>query len=282
MYRKCFVIQPFDDGPFDKRYKEIFDPAIRAANFEPYRVDKDYGASIPIESIEQEILNADVCFADITLDNPNVWFELGYAIAKGKEICIVCSDERNTPYPFDIRHRHILNYSTQSISDYAELKKGITARLEAIDGILDNSYLLRHEGKSTLNKLSEKQKNYNVVSDCFFSDYELSEEETACIGAIADNIEHYDDNISVWLLSKYMKENTEYNQIAINLGTGGLVTKRLILVVEESDEYSEVYKAFKVSEQGWRWIVKNKASFALKSKSNLEGFTGKLDEEIPF
>ena len=27
----CFVIQPFDKGPFDKRYDDVLDPAIRAA-----------------------------------------------------------------------------------------------------------------------------------------------------------------------------------------------------------------------------------------------------------
>lgn len=37
----CFVIQPFDDGKFDKRYRETFVPAIRNANLEPYRVDLD-------------------------------------------------------------------------------------------------------------------------------------------------------------------------------------------------------------------------------------------------
>jgi hypothetical protein len=32
----CFVIQPFDSGKFDKRFKETFAPAIVAAGFEPY------------------------------------------------------------------------------------------------------------------------------------------------------------------------------------------------------------------------------------------------------
>ena len=31
----CFVIQPFDKGPFDKRYDDVLDPAIRAALLEP-------------------------------------------------------------------------------------------------------------------------------------------------------------------------------------------------------------------------------------------------------
>lgn len=81
----CFVIQPFDNGGrFDKRYKDVFDPAIREAGLEPYRVDNDPSVSVPIEDIQDGIRKATACLVDITLDNPNVWFELGYALASDK------------------------------------------------------------------------------------------------------------------------------------------------------------------------------------------------------
>jgi hypothetical protein len=62
----CFVIQPFDSGKFDKRFKETFAPAIVAAGFEPYRVDDDPRADVLITSIEEGIRSAAVCLADIT------------------------------------------------------------------------------------------------------------------------------------------------------------------------------------------------------------------------
>ena len=34
---RCFVIQPFDGGAFDKRFDDVFVPAIKDAGFEPYR-----------------------------------------------------------------------------------------------------------------------------------------------------------------------------------------------------------------------------------------------------
>ena len=52
---KCFVIQPFDRDKFDRRYEETFKPAIEAARYEPYRVDKDPSVEIPIEQIEKGI-----------------------------------------------------------------------------------------------------------------------------------------------------------------------------------------------------------------------------------
>ena len=107
----CFVIQPFDNGgKFDKRYRDVLEPAIREAGLEPYRVDVDPSVSVPIDAIQNGIRRAAVCLADITLDNPNVWFELGYALASDKQMCLVCSEERTSKYPFDVQHRSIIKY----------------------------------------------------------------------------------------------------------------------------------------------------------------------------
>ena len=77
----CFVIQPFDGAKFDKRYTDIYKPAIEAAGLEAYRVDTDPGVQVPIDAIEKGIKQATICLADITTDNPNVWYELGFAFA---------------------------------------------------------------------------------------------------------------------------------------------------------------------------------------------------------
>jgi len=98
-------MQPFDGDKFDRRYVDVFEPAIRDAGLEPYRVDQDPKVSIPIQDIESGIRNSALCLAEITLDNPNVWFELGFAIASGKEVVLVCSDERTTRFPFCVFQR---------------------------------------------------------------------------------------------------------------------------------------------------------------------------------
>jgi nucleoside 2-deoxyribosyltransferase len=114
----CFVIQPFDSGKFDKRFKETFAPAIRAATFEPYKVDEDARVDVLITSIEEGIRSAAVCLADITTDNPNVWFELGFAFAANRPVVMVCSYERTGKYPFDIQHRAVIQYKTEAQSDF--------------------------------------------------------------------------------------------------------------------------------------------------------------------
>src|SRR5437879_2863649 len=90
----CFVIQPFDGGKFDKRFEDVFCPAIRAAGLEPYRVDRDPNVTVPIDSIEEGIRSATACLADITTDNPNVWYELGFSFATGRPVVMVSAEER--------------------------------------------------------------------------------------------------------------------------------------------------------------------------------------------
>ncbi len=128
---KCFVIQPFDNDKFDKEFVEIFEPAIRKADFSAYRVDKDLSVRIPIYEIEKVISESAICFAEITTDNPNVWYELGYAFACGKDVVMVCSDERQGKFPFDIRHRQVILYNTSSPSDFTTLGDTITKKIQA-------------------------------------------------------------------------------------------------------------------------------------------------------
>jgi hypothetical protein len=132
MDETCFVIQPFDQGKYDELYRDIFAPAITDAGLKPYRVDNDPSATVLIDKIESEIRNSTVCFAEITQDNPNVWYELGFALSANKPVVMVCSEER-TKFPFDVSHRRIIKYSPRSPSQFQKLKEDITATLRSIE-----------------------------------------------------------------------------------------------------------------------------------------------------
>lgn len=129
----CFVIQPFDAGKFDKRFDNVYKPAIESAGLKAYRVDRDPNVEIPIEAIEEGIRNAVICLADITTDNPNVWYELGFSFATGRSVVMVCSDERVTKkFPFDIQHRTIINYTSEAPQDFDLLRDKITDKIKAL------------------------------------------------------------------------------------------------------------------------------------------------------
>ena len=127
---QCCVFQIFDDGgAYDKRYDEVISPAIKAADLDPYRVDRDVGAEIPIDTLHEEIRRSVVCLADITLDNPNIWYELGFAVASDQPIVMICKKGRTLP--FDTHHRSTIFYTQESPRDFDQLKKEITDRLKA-------------------------------------------------------------------------------------------------------------------------------------------------------
>src|SRR5690606_27405830 len=114
----------------------------KKAGFEPYRVDRDPTASIPIDEIQRNIEDAIFVFSDVSEDNPNVWFEVGFAIAKGKEVCFVCARDRLTKdrkFPFDIQHRSIIVYDSVSRSDWDDLETRITERMHGIQKRLDKN-----------------------------------------------------------------------------------------------------------------------------------------------
>ena len=81
----AFVAMPFGSKPgsdgqlidFNRVYTEYIQPALEAAGMEVFRADQEQRAGDIITDMFQELLIADLVVADLTIDNPNVWYELG-------------------------------------------------------------------------------------------------------------------------------------------------------------------------------------------------------------
>ena len=121
---KCFVIQPFDEK-YNKRFNDIYKPAINEAGFEAVRIDTDNSPKFIFEDIIDGIKESKICFAEISENNPNVWFEVGYAFACEKDVIMVCFEGAREQYPFDVRHMNIISYKNDSLSDFEKLKEDI-------------------------------------------------------------------------------------------------------------------------------------------------------------
>jgi hypothetical protein len=260
----CFVIQPFDGGPFDKRYEDIFVPAIGAAELEPYRVDRDPRVSIPIEEIEAGIRASDACLADITKDNPNVWYELGYAIASQKEVVLVCSKERASKFPFDVQHRTIIHYSTDSPRDFEELKGKITSRLKAV--------------------LKKEEKLGWAASMSPIADVEgLSPHEIVALVAVAESIFSPSDTVSGWLVRQDI-EKAGFTRIAATLACTSLLNKGLLDFIQKTDSDGDRYTAYSMTQLGLNWLFNNQDKLVLRISpvEPVETQGSISDDEIPF
>lgn len=242
----CFVIQPFDKDKFDKRYNDIFEPAIIAAGLEPYRVDRDPSVRIPIEQIEDGIKKSALCFAELTSDNPNVWYELGYAFAMDKDVVMVTEERQK--FPFDIQHRHIINYKTSSKSDFETLEEDITEKLKA---------------------LLQKTANVRRIFDTPVKESEgLKQHEVAMMLVLLENQLTEDDTVSAYRLQRDM-EAAGFTKAASNLAFRQLKLKGLI---EQEKQYSEQdgeeYIAFRLTRDGDIWILSNQDKVEFRSTKN--------------
>lgn len=249
----CFVIQPFDEGPFDKRYHDVLVPAIRAADLEPYRVDHDPSVSIPIDAIETGIQSAEVCLADISLDNPNIWFEVGYAIAAKKEVVFICSEERKPRFPFDVQHRTITKYLTASPRDFAQLQEKITQRLNAL--------LAANAKLGVVSKLSPTQETEG-----------LAPHEVAALITLMEDQLTPDDHTTPDSLKKRMGR-AGFTGVAVSIALSSLAGRGYAKYITLADGNGYDFKSCQITENGRRWVLNNQHLLVLKTPS---------DEDSPF
>lgn len=246
----CFVIQPFDQGKFDQRYTDVFEPAIIASGLKPYRVDRDLSVRIPIEQIEEGIKLAKICFAEITLDNPNVWYELGFAFACGKDVVMVTEERQN--FPFDIQHRHVINYRTTSKSDFERLEKEITEKIIAL--------------------LKKQYKVMRIIDNPVKESEGLKQHEVTMLLMIMENQFSNEDSVSIYRLKDDM-DKAGFNAIATSISIRELHRKGLIETFKEySDFNQEEYLTCKLTENGENWVLSNqdKIEFRKQPKNGTE------------
>jgi hypothetical protein len=258
----CFVIQPFDnDGPYDKRYKDVLVPAIKEAGLEPYRVDEDPGTTILIDDIEKGIRDAEVCLADITTNNPNIWYEVGFALANGKAVVMICLDPRPEPFPFDVRHRHIVNYKLHSLSDFQQLKSAVSTRLKA--------QAKKAETLQTVAAMSEMQTTEG-----------LSSHEIAVLVTIMSERGSPSSAIVPHAIKNNMRQSG-YTYVAIGLALESLNRKAMIEYVEDEDYQGNQFTACRLTARGIDWMLSNQGRFRM-TRADKAVSTEVKDDDIPF
>ena len=80
----AFIAMPFGvkrdnldhEIDFNRVYTELIKPALETAELEVFQADEEERAGDIRTDMFQELLIADLVIADLSLDNPNVWYEL--------------------------------------------------------------------------------------------------------------------------------------------------------------------------------------------------------------
>ncbi len=132
----AFVVMPFGikkgfDGQvinFNAIYQDLIKPALEAAGFEPFRADEETTTGDILTDMFQELLLADLVIADLSIDNANVFYELGIRHALKKR-GIVHIQSGRAYMPFDIFNVRTIPYHTteDGVPDPEFLEKDIQA-----------------------------------------------------------------------------------------------------------------------------------------------------------
>ncbi len=134
----CFIIMPFgvkkDDSGEEVNFDMIYEHIIRQPIEEDLKIncirsDKiSQSGSIHKDMIES-IVFARIAIVDISLLNPNVFYELGVRHALRKNITVIIR-KKGTTIPFNLQGMRVIDYGTQ-IDDAKDAANKIRKAIEA-------------------------------------------------------------------------------------------------------------------------------------------------------
>lgn len=104
----AFVLMPFSDE-FDDIYKLGIQAVAFDHNVVAERIDEQSFSEPILDRIYRQIDQADFIIADMTGKNANVFYEVGYAHAKGKPVVLLTQNVEDIP--FDLKHHRHLVYN---------------------------------------------------------------------------------------------------------------------------------------------------------------------------
>jgi tetratricopeptide (TPR) repeat protein len=103
------LIAPAQEANFDIIYQKLIRPALEKADCEPFRADEEVGAGDIRTDMYFELVTADFVLADISILNPNVFYELGirHGVAPRGVLLIHGGWSKR---PFDVAPDRTFNY----------------------------------------------------------------------------------------------------------------------------------------------------------------------------
>jgi len=132
----CFVIMPFEQD-LDELYEQVIKPVVEKCGLTCKRADEIKSTREVMDDIVESICRARVIVADLTWQNPNVFYELGIAHTLGKETILI-SQRAITTIPFDLYHIRRIEYENTAPGGQ-KLKRDLVLTIKEILGITNSS-----------------------------------------------------------------------------------------------------------------------------------------------
>jgi hypothetical protein len=127
---------------FDAVYERLIAPAIKGAELEPLRADKETAGGIIHKPMYECLILCEYAVADLTTANANVFYELGLRHAVRRKSTVLLFAKDSGQLPFDVGLLRALPYSLGKDgqpSDVADDRKALEERLRAArDEVVDS------------------------------------------------------------------------------------------------------------------------------------------------
>lgn len=128
----CFVVMPFGEkslpngsGPYDcdKVYRIVIQRAIKEAGMKPHRADEGIGSSLIHTDMFRDLRDRPVVLADLSLENPNVFYELGIRhVMADSGTVLICRE--GASLPFDVGLSRVIFYEYDGANlDWEEVER---------------------------------------------------------------------------------------------------------------------------------------------------------------
>lgn len=127
---KTFVIMEYSKK-YNDLYDEVIKPVCKGKNIETIRADESEKTGLILRDIVNRIYESKFIIAEITPRNPNVYFEIGYAIAIGKPVVFIADKNNEEGLPFDISGFRVLFYEN-TISGKSKIEEELSKHVDAI------------------------------------------------------------------------------------------------------------------------------------------------------
>lgn len=100
----------------------------------------------------------------------------------------------------------------------------------------------------------------------------LDQHEVYALAAIAENLNHPDDNASTFQIKRDM-ESGGFTKVAATIALKSLIQKGFLNCENYQDESGGYYMGYSFTEKGWSWTLSNKDKFVLQKPK---------EPEVPF
>ena len=124
-----FVVMQFSEQ-FTNIHKEIIQKICNEVNLTAKLASDTYGPGMIISDIVADIVSSEFVIAEITPNNANVFYEVGYAHGIKKPV-ILLANRKEVKLPFDVSPFRVLMYD-DSIAGKTELEEGLRKHINSV------------------------------------------------------------------------------------------------------------------------------------------------------